>query len=263
MRKGLKSRATFEFVNAPYEVVIISTLSAFTPRAFALFLRHHIYVHTHARTHAHRPPNRPPLSSNRCAFARAVHSRATTKVSSAAAEQAVGVGGQREGGRSWWRPSDADDESAVPTRCSESERSGGAASDGFDAAYDAIKAAVVEHKPDVLLGFSQGASSIALFLARTQSRDPDLMEGLQSVILIGGFLPQDQSWANEIATAPGPVPVRKRSPSRRQPAVRPPRRIPPSPLSPARPAMEVKRGVDAVAVDPFLLSSVQLCSAVG
>lgn len=148
MRKGLKSRATFEFVNAPYEV------------------------------------------------------------SSAAAEQAVGVGGQREGGRSWWRPSDADDESAVPTRCSESERSGGAASDGFDAAYDAIKAAVVEHKPDVLLGFSQGASSIALFLARTQSRDPDLMEGLQSVILIGGFLPQDQSWANEIATAPGPVPVR-------------------------------------------------------
>lgn len=60
----------------------------------------------------------------------------------------------------------------------------------------------------VLLGFSQGASSIALFLSRLQVREPDLLEGLQCAVLIGGFLPQNPLWANEIACGPGPPPIR-------------------------------------------------------
>jgi len=155
MRKGLKSRATFEFVNAPYEV------------------------------------------------------------SSAAAEQAVGVGGQREGGRSWWKLSAAEKQAApeVADAGAVSGDGAGAAAavdegDGFESAYLAIKTAVEEHKPDVLLGFSQGASSIALFLARSHVRDPDLLKGLQCAVFIGGFLPQDPVWANEIAVGPGPPAIR-------------------------------------------------------
>jgi hypothetical protein len=55
-------------------------------------------------------------------------------LSAETAEAAVGVGGMRESGRSWWAPADVDVGDG----------------DGFDAAYDVLRDAVKTHSPDVL-----------------------------------------------------------------------------------------------------------------
>jgi dihydrofolate reductase len=117
------------------------------------------------------------------------------KVSGEVAIAAVGAsGGPRSGGRTWWQLEQEPGE-------------GESHEDRFGSAYRVLKEAVVEHKPDVLIGFSQGASTIALFLTRAAAREPELIASVSSAVFVGGFLPSNPSWAAEIASK-GPPPIR-------------------------------------------------------
>jgi dihydrofolate reductase len=138
MRKALKSRATFHFVDAPFKV--------------------------------------------------------SGEVAIAAVGASGGTCGLRSGGRTWWQLEQESGE-------------GEGHEDRFDSAYRVLKEAVAEHKPDVLIGFSQGASTISLFLTRAAAREPEIIASVSSAVFVGGFLPSNPSWAAEVASK-GPPPIR-------------------------------------------------------
>jgi hypothetical protein len=69
---------------------------------------------------------------------------------------------------------------------------------GWDASQAAIQAALDVHAPiDGLLGFSQGATAAALYLAHTQPRDAlqRRQDQLRFAVIIAGFLPRDATYA--------------------------------------------------------------------
>eukprot|EP00039_Didymoeca_costata_P019852 m.339173 g.339173 ORF g.339173 m.339173 type:complete len:274 (+) comp18693_c0_seq1:128-949(+) len=100
-------------------------------------------------------------------------------------EEAESVGiTSRDGGRAWWKV-------ISPTTTQDQ-------GDDFQPAYDTIQAAVKETKPDILLGFSMGASAIGLFLSRASQWEPELLEGISGCILFSGFLPKESVWAEQV-----------------------------------------------------------------
>lgn len=107
----------------------------------------------------------------------------------AAAEEAAPAG------RSWWQWRDLE-----PTRPSRA-----AQYTGWQASQDAIDAALRENAPvDVLLGFSQGATAVALFLAHqapAPAPDSAAAASLRLAVVIGGFMPRDEEFAGAIAAA--------------------------------------------------------------
>lgn len=131
MRKGLKSRAEFYFLDAPYTV---------------------------------------------------------ENASEASAIESAGI---VEGGRSWWLWEDI----AVDSRPSKAAKYS-----GWEASYNAIDEAVSQNKADVLLGFSQGATAAALYLADASKRKPAPLL-LSKGVFIGGFLPRDEEYAGIIEAA--------------------------------------------------------------
>eukprot|EP00798_Chlamydomonas_sp_ICE-L_P016257 gene16257-22433_t len=102
--------------------------------------------------------------------------------------------GATSGGRSWWQWEDA----------GTVERPSLAAKyTGWESSLEAITEAVRIHRPDGILGFSQGATATALFLASLdaarESIGPDAK--LPSfAILVSGFLPRDEHMAGMIQT---------------------------------------------------------------
>ncbi|KAF8055937.1 dfr1 [Scenedesmus sp. PABB004] len=81
----------------------------------------------------------------------------------------------------------------------------------WDETYAALCAALREQRPDGLLGFSQGATAAALFLAalRTAQRDGrDLDVPLPKFcIAVAGFLPRDPDYAKLLEDAATDVPT--------------------------------------------------------
>uniref|UniRef100_A0A7R9Z4U1 Serine hydrolase domain-containing protein n=1 Tax=Pseudictyota dubia TaxID=2749911 RepID=A0A7R9Z4U1_9STRA len=74
--------------------------------------------------------------------------------------------------------------------------------DSFDRSFEVLRDAVVAHQPDGLMGFSQGASSVALLLAKLQRTDPDLVAGIRFVVLFAGFPPTHEDWEGELSGLP-------------------------------------------------------------
>lgn len=69
---------------------------------------------------------------------------------------------------------------------------------GWGASRAAIRAALDEHAPvDGLLGFSQGATAAALYLADTQPRGASKQrhDQLRFAVVVAGFLPRDAAYA--------------------------------------------------------------------
>lgn len=99
-------------------------------------------------------------------------------------------------GRSWWRWLDTEP-GTRPSRAAQYT--------GWPASQAAIEAALREHAPiDGLLGFSQGATAAALYLAHAGTEEPRRQQGaagcgwrdqLRFAVLIAGFLPRDPSYA--------------------------------------------------------------------
>ena len=85
---------------------------------------------------------------------------------------------------------------------------------GWAASQAAIQAALEQHAPiDGLLGFSQGATATALFLAHAQraADEPQpeqpqsqLLGGLRFAVVVAGFLPRDASYAAVLQRHPPP-----------------------------------------------------------
>ena len=74
----------------------------------------------------------------------------------------AGTGGVATGGRSWWQWSDRT-EDGQPQRPSKALQY-----TGIDETVRMLKEAVKEHRPEGILGFSQGATAVALLLAALQ-----------------------------------------------------------------------------------------------
>eukprot|EP00040_Diaphanoeca_grandis_P006162 m.36242 g.36242 ORF g.36242 m.36242 type:complete len:242 (-) comp17304_c0_seq2:61-786(-) len=74
---------------------------------------------------------------------------------------------------------------------------------GFDKTYDQLVSVLKKEKPDGLLGFSQGASTIGLLLARLKSQDPELLTSIKFTVCVGGFLPKYVPWAEEVKLGVG------------------------------------------------------------
>jgi predicted esterase len=116
----------------------------------------------------------------------------------ATTEQAADAAGAAEGGRSWWEWQDVG-----------GRPSGAAHYTGWDASQAAIVQALHDHAPvDGILGFSQGATAAALFLAHAAAAGDDgTGTGAQSAplpgwaVLIGGFLPRDEAHAQVVRGA--------------------------------------------------------------
>ncbi|GAB4817493.1 hypothetical protein N2152v2_004539 [Parachlorella kessleri] len=105
-------------------------------------------------------------------------------VEAADAEELQENGGDEQG-RSWWRWTDVEP-GTRPSRAAHYA--------GWEASQAAISEALQNHYPvDGLLGFSQGATAAALFLAH--ARGQHVLSGLMGAILIGGFLPRDATYA--------------------------------------------------------------------
>ena len=121
-----------------------------------------------------------------------------------AAEVADADGVQQDGSeggnpRSWWRWTDLEPDRQRPSRARCYE--------GWERSQAAISAALEQHAPiDALLGFSQGASAAALYLAHVKlAGQPAGPQGmLRMAILAAGFLPNDERFADALArAAPG------------------------------------------------------------
>lgn len=93
-------------------------------------------------------------------------------------------------GRSWWQWTDNGDNSR-PSRAYTYT--------GWDeVTREYLLSAIREHRPDGLLGFSQGAAAIGLLLS---SLPPDLEERPSFAIIISGFLPRDEKYRNLVVEA--------------------------------------------------------------
>lgn len=102
------------------------------------------------------------------------------------------------GGRSWWTWIE---DSARPSQAAQYV--------GWDRSHITIRDALKEYWPvDVVLGFSQGATAAALYLA-DEHNHKDHRGGVkhvpQSAIIISGFLPRDPDYANRITASRIPV----------------------------------------------------------
>lgn len=130
-------------------------------------------------------------------------------------ENEVQETGGASGGRSWWRWQDVGPDNR-PSRA--------ASYSGWEQSFDNIAAAVAEHRPDGIMGFSQGATATALYLAdatlRANAGTPAAADGTEApqkehqvaaplprfAIIISGFLPRDEAYASKIREAKTCVP---------------------------------------------------------
>ncbi|KAG2497705.1 hypothetical protein HYH03_004442 [Edaphochlamys debaryana] len=106
-------------------------------------------------------------------------------------EEEVGGGA---GGRSWWQWTDSGP-AGRPSKA--------ASYTGWDVARTALVAALREHQPDGLLGFSQGATAAALLLADVAGEGGDsggreAAARLKCAILVAPFLPRDPTVAARV-----------------------------------------------------------------
>lgn len=119
-----------------------------------------------------------------------------------ASEEAAAEAQGSTSGRSWWQWTDTEP-GTRPSRAAHYS--------GWEASQAAIEDAVNEHAPDLLLGFSQGATAAAMWMAhaaQAAAASGRFVERMpQGVILVGGFLPRDESYAAVIVNA-GPLGVR-------------------------------------------------------
>jgi predicted esterase len=129
----------------------------------------------------------------------------------ATAQDVVESGGSAGAeGRNWWKWTDLEP-GTRPSRA--------ASYKGWSASQDAIHAALEENWPiDGILGFSQGATATALFLAHASnsasSTSPAAIAAAGTdklpkwAVLIGGFMPRDVSYAAVLNEA---APIQQRS----------------------------------------------------
>jgi predicted esterase len=141
MRKALKSRLEFVFIDAPFMA---------SPSALQL---------------ASRSSQCPQLAS----------------------EEATDESGTEAGsqGRSWWQWQDQGENGRPSRACTYS---------GWDVTREYLIEAIREHRPQGLLGFSQGAAAIGLLLSDLPA---DLGAGVARpsfAIMISGFLPRDERY---------------------------------------------------------------------
>jgi pimeloyl-ACP methyl ester carboxylesterase len=116
----------------------------------------------------------------------------------AATEQDVAESGGSTAaeGRTWWQWTDLEP-GTRPSRA--------ASYTGWAASQDAIHQAIEQNWPvDGLLGFSQGATATALFLAHA-SREENSRNIPPWAVLIGGFMPRDVSYAAVLKERPSPI----------------------------------------------------------
>lgn len=137
MRKALKSRLEFEFVEGPYEATA------------------------------------GPLGN-------------------AAEEQGLDIGG-----RSWWQWSDQGPDSRPSKALHYS---------GWEPSLQLLVDAIKQHRPDGILGFSQGAAATALLMACLAKADLGDTPPPKFAIMIAGFLPKDPSFAALVLEARPAIP---------------------------------------------------------
>ena len=102
---------------------------------------------------------------------------------------AAEVGG-RPNGRSWWKWEDVQD-TIRPSKSKQYTE--------WQSSLSLIAEALEEHAPiDGILGFSQGATILALFLAQRTRGDISCQYLPHFAILVGGFMPRDVSIAQYI-----------------------------------------------------------------
>ena len=105
-----------------------------------------------------------------------------------ATEQEAAESGGSADGRSWWQWTDLEP-GTRPSRA--------ASYTGWNTSQAAIHQALVENWPvDGILGFSQGATATALFLAHAKSSNENKLP--KWAVLIGGFMPRDVTYAASI-----------------------------------------------------------------
>lgn len=132
----------------------------------------------------------------------------------ASSEDADDSAGSTIGGRTWWQWTDLEP-GTRPSRA--------ASYKGWDASQNAIQQALEENWPvDGLLGFSQGATAAALFLAHSAGA-PDGTAQPHWAVFIGGFMPRDVNYAGAITRA-APLGVRSLHVSGKKDALVPPER---------------------------------------
>ena len=98
--------------------------------------------------------------------------------------------GGRSGGRSWWLWDDRE-ETARPSK----SRAYADWQPSLELLSDALDGAAVM---DGILGFSQGATLMALFLALVQKGEVVCERLPRFAIFVGGFMPHDEKIAREI-----------------------------------------------------------------
>ncbi|KAG2436656.1 hypothetical protein HXX76_006184 [Chlamydomonas incerta] len=107
------------------------------------------------------------------------------------------VQGGRDG-RSWWQWTDSGP-SGRPSKAANYT--------GWEVSQAALVAAIKEHSPDGLLGFSQGATAAALLLAHLAAPGgaaaAEQQQRLKCAVLVAGFLPRDPAVA-ALVQAEGP-----------------------------------------------------------
>ncbi len=135
----------------------------------------------------------PPLDS---AAAGAPPPGAAAAAAPADAEAAEGDGAAADGGRSWWRWRDVEP-GTRPSRAAEYT--------GWAASQAAIDAALAELAPiDGLVGFSQGATAVAMYLAHARAAPGAAPPApLRFAVVVAGFLPRDKACAELIRATQG------------------------------------------------------------
>lgn len=107
-------------------------------------------------------------------------------------ETALAAGG-RPGGRSWWMWEDTED-TARPSKAKRYI--------DYSLSFSVISEALQLHSPvDGILGFSQGATIIALFLSELKQGHLQCNNLPDFAILTGGFMPRDPRLADAITQA--------------------------------------------------------------
>ncbi|BDA48958.1 Esterase OVCA2 [Coccomyxa sp. Obi] len=96
------------------------------------------------------------------------------------------AGGTGDHPRAWWTWEDLN-ETKRPSKAAKYS--------GWEASVEALEAALISNHPiDGILGFSQGATAAALFLAGL--RNGSLPSAPRFAVLVSGFLPRDPSYAD-------------------------------------------------------------------
>lgn len=129
---------------------------------------------------------------------------AQTGGAAAAEEQGEEGGSGGGGGRSWWRWTDEKGGDGAPV-----ERPSKALFyTGVDEALALLRGELNAHRPDALLGFSQGATAAALLLASLAAGQEQQEQHVpRFAILAGGFVPRDPKVAALLTASPPQVPT--------------------------------------------------------